>query len=111
MPVSIRLPNNYRELLICDWTDDIWYSLQEAGIAVWVVRGFGTAIMHGGASAIMAILTVAIHESRGHNFLLASPPGSLIATLVHSIFNHLLLSPVLSALLVVVCLHCNHFWM
>lgn len=81
-----------------------WYTLEDAGVAVWVVRGFGTAIMHGGVSSIFAILTIAIHESRGGSFLLSAGPGLVTAIVVHSIFNHFLLTPVLSALLVVVLL-------
>ena len=36
----------------------------DSHMAVWVVRGFGTAIMHGGATAIFAIVSVALSEKR-----------------------------------------------
>ena len=36
----------------------------DAHLAVWIVRGFGTAIMHGGATAIFAIVSVAIAEKK-----------------------------------------------
>ena len=50
-----------------------------AGLAswpVWVVRGFGTAIMHGGATAIFAIVSVALTEKQpGHHGVPARPRG------------------------------------
>ena len=70
----------------------------EATMAVWVVRGFGTAIMHGGVAAIFAILSQALTERS----LKINPfyylPGLLIATLLHSIFNHFLVSPILETI-------------
>ena len=41
------------------------YYLQSAGdahVAVWIVRGFGTAIMHGGVMAIFAIISQTLTE-------------------------------------------------
>lgn len=59
--------------------------LEHANIAVWIVRGFGTAMMHGGATAIVAIVTQTLIERR------ASPlfffPGLLAAIALHMAFN------------------------
>lgn len=74
----------------------------DSHVAVWVVRGFGTAIMHGGATAIFAIVSVALSEKRpGYAALL---PGLLGAVLLHSAFNHFLFKPVLSTLGILVAL-------
>jgi protease PrsW len=64
---------------------------------VWIIRGFGTAIMHGGASALFAITGQAAAE-RARSVWLAVLPGFLLACAVHSIFNHFLSRPVWSTL-------------
>ena len=61
---------------------------------VWVVRGFGTAIMHGGATAIFAIVSMALTEKRPGD-LTAFLPGLAAAIVLHSAFNHFLFQPVL----------------
>jgi len=72
----------------------------DAGLGTWIVRGFGTAIMHGGATAIYTIATLALIE-RVRPRLLAFLPGFVTAVLLHSAFNHMFLSPKLSTLAVV----------
>src|SRR5512139_2904510 len=64
-----------------------------AGLGVWIVRGFGTAIMHGGATALFAVLGLARIERAGVGQYL---PGFAIAVVLHSAFNHFFLSPILS---------------
>jgi RsiW-degrading membrane proteinase PrsW (M82 family) len=73
----------------------------DAGLGTWIVRGFGTAIMHGGATAIYTIATLALIE-RVRPRLLAFVPGFVTAAILHSAFNHMFLSPKLSTLAVVV---------
>jgi len=60
------------------------------------VRGFGTAIMHGGASAIFAILALILSERAGSLGARALLPGWLAAAVLHSAYNHFLLSPILA---------------
>ena len=67
----------------------------DAGLGTWVVRGFGTAVMHGGATAIFAMLALSARERHGPSFLTYAP-GLVIATALHSAFNHFALSPFLS---------------
>jgi len=69
-----------------------------AGLGIWIVRGFGTAIMHGGATAIFAVLGLARIEQAGHAGLRQYLPGFAIAVVLHSAFNHFFLSPILSTL-------------
>ena len=73
----------------------------DAGLGTWIVRGFGTAIMHGGATAIYTIATLALLEQVRPR-LLAFVPGFVTAVMLHSAFNHMFLSPKLSTLAVVV---------
>jgi len=77
------------------------YAVPDAGLGNWIVRGFGTAIMHGGATAIYTVATLALIE-RAKPRVLAFVPGFALAVILHSAFNHMFLSPKLSTLAVVV---------
>ena len=69
----------------------------DAGLGTWVVRGFGTALMHGGATAIFAVMGLAMME-RARAGPAAYLPGLALAVLLHSAFNHFFLSPKLSTI-------------
>jgi hypothetical protein len=78
--------------------------MRDAHFAVWVVRGFGTAIMHGGATAIFGIVAHTLSEERqstGPGVLL---PGFMLAALTHSAFNHFLFAPMLSTVGILILL-------
>ena len=66
------------------------------GLAVWLLRGLGTAIMHGGAAAIGAIISVYLSESRQWSGARQFGPGLLAAMMLHSFFNQGVLSPAAS---------------
>jgi RsiW-degrading membrane proteinase PrsW (M82 family) len=68
-----------------------------ANMAVWIVRGFGTAIMHGGVVAMFAIISQALTERQMKINPLYYLPGLAVAVLLHSVFNHFLVAPVLQA--------------
>ncbi|HVF64644.1 MAG TPA: PrsW family glutamic-type intramembrane protease, partial [Casimicrobiaceae bacterium] len=70
----------------------------EASLGTWIVRGFGTAIMHGGATAIFAMLGLGLLERGGRVRPWAILPGLALAVVLHSAFNHFFLSPKLSTL-------------
>ena len=76
--------------------------LPDASMTTWVVRGFGTAIMHGGTTAVFAILSLALLERWGSNSLRALLPGLVLAVLLHTAFNHLSRAPQLATLTVMV---------
>jgi protease PrsW len=73
--------------------------LPDAPPALWVVRGFGTAVMHGGTAAIMAITAKALWERKRSVAL-----GPIIAFILHSVFNHFVLSPTLSTVVIILVL-------
>jgi RsiW-degrading membrane proteinase PrsW (M82 family) len=73
-------------------------------LGTWIVRGFGTAFMHGGATAIFAIVShtlIGQHPTLGRITLL---PGFTVAVIVHSIFNHFFFAPIVNTLLVLISL-------
>ncbi|MDH3747963.1 MAG: PrsW family intramembrane metalloprotease [Gammaproteobacteria bacterium] len=69
------------------------YATQNGNIGLWIVRGFGTAIMHGGVVAIFAILSQTLTERNMKINPLLYLPGLAAAVVLHSIFNHFVLPP------------------
>ena len=80
------------------FVENIYYlnMAADAHYGTWFVRGFGTAIMHGGATAIFAILAQTLTERHLKMNPLLYLPGLFAAIILHSIFNHFPVSPVLS---------------
>lgn len=80
------------------------YSLQlhpNPTIWTWIVRGFGTALMHGGTTAILAVISRMLH-SRAPAFRPALMlPGLAVAIVLHSLYNQFLVSPLLATALIV----------
>lgn len=73
----------------------------DAAIWTWIVRGFGTAVMHGGTTAILAMVSRTLHNrvDTFRPYLLL--PGLLVAVVLHSLYNHFLLQPLLATALIV----------
>jgi len=76
----------------------------DARMGTWIVRGFGTAIMHGGATAIFSMMGLAMldhaRSARWHAYL----PGFVVAAILHSTFNHFFFSPIISTLGIILVL-------
>ena len=68
-------------------------ALPESGIGLWLVRGLGTAVLHGATTAIVAILAKGLGDRHPKLGLAALLPGYVAAVLVHSAYNHHLLPP------------------
>jgi protease PrsW len=76
------------------------HEFTHASLGVWLVRGFGTAIMHGGAAAIFAVLSQVLYAprlrldaTRFHFNPLLFVPGLAAAILLHAGFNHFTSEP------------------
>ncbi|MEX0602824.1 MAG: PrsW family glutamic-type intramembrane protease, partial [Bacteroidota bacterium] len=80
------------------FVENLYYihSLEEANLLVWFVRGFGTAVMHGGGTAIVGILSKSLADRRSTTGPAILLPGLGIAIVVHSVYNHFFFSPLLS---------------
>ena len=76
--------------------------LQGQGPAIWIVRGFGTAIMHGGVAAIGATISAYLLDSRQWRGVRLFAPGLLAAIVLHSLFNQSVQAPIVSMVLAVV---------
>lgn len=74
------------------------YTAGDAHLGVWIVRGFGTAVMHGGVTAIFAIVSQTLTERNMRINYALYLPGLGAAVLLHSTFNHFALPPMLMTL-------------
>jgi len=86
--------------------ENVYYlaSFPETGPIVWVIRGFGTAILHGGTMALFGILSKSLTDRRPSLGAAVFLPGWLAAVAIHAAFNHFLVSPVASTLAILVVL-------
>ena len=73
----------------------------DAGLWTWSVRGLGTAIMHGGATAIVAMVSRTLQNRLDAFRPWLLLPGLGVAVVLHSLYNHFLLHPVLATALIV----------
>lgn len=70
-------------------------------IWTWIVRGFGTALMHGGTTAIFAMISRTL-QNRAPVFRLSLMlPGLAAAIVLHSLYNQFLVAPLLATALIV----------
>jgi RsiW-degrading membrane proteinase PrsW (M82 family) len=65
-------------------------------IWTWIVRGFGTALMHGGTSAIFAMIARTLHNRADAIRPTLILPGFIVAVLLHAMYNSFLVSPLLA---------------
>jgi RsiW-degrading membrane proteinase PrsW (M82 family) len=70
----------------------------ELGTPVWFVRGFGAAVMHGGATATLGIVAIGLGERYARAGLLVFLPGLLVAVALHTLWNQLLAQPTVALL-------------
>ncbi len=95
------------------FVENIYYLsvVESSNIFLWIIRGFGTAVMHGGTTVIFSIITknlfdrsdklkiedflpTWIYAILDNTLFIFFMPGLFSAIVIHSLFNHLLL-PVL----------------
>lgn len=99
--------------------ENLWYlqTYGGANVSAWMVRGFGTAIMHGGATALFALisheLTERQSEARAERYRfnpLLFIPGLAVATVIHSAFNHFPERPLISLAATLLLIPASLFW-
>jgi protease PrsW len=73
-------------------------SIPDTHLVVWLIRGLGTAVMHGGTTSIFGIGSQLLAEFRSPKRVSIFVPGLLTAVVLHSLFNHLFFSPIFSTL-------------
>lgn len=85
--------------------ENVYYLFSRPGadMFLWVIRGFGTALMHGAVTAIVAVTAKTILDRR-ISLPVAILPGLLVAAALHSLFNHFFISPSLTTVAILVLL-------
>ncbi len=78
--------------------------LSASGLAGSAIRGLGTAMMHGGTTAIFGAVSSSLSEIRGSRSVLVFLPGWAIAIGIHELYNQPLLAPVIAAAVILVTL-------
>jgi protease PrsW len=79
------------------------YTINDSNILIWIIRGFGTSIMHGGCTALFAVIIIgAKSRSKSYpaNFILAL----VTAYFIHSLFNHFYVAPIIQTLGIIIVL-------
>jgi len=86
--------------------ENIYYlqTLSDSNMFIWLIRGFGTAIMHGGTTAVFGMLSKGIADRTPSEKLTMFLPGWLIAVGIHSFYNHFFFSPLVSTVVIVLVL-------
>ena len=81
-------------------TENTYYLhfLKDPNLLLWLIRGFGTAVMHGGTTATFAILSKNLSDRRTSEKFYIFLPGLIVAIVVHSFFNHFFLSPLITTI-------------
>jgi RsiW-degrading membrane proteinase PrsW (M82 family) len=80
---------------------DYLHKLGDPRIWVWVARGFGAALVHASAAAIIAVLAKALIDRYPSRGVLVLVPGWALAVALHATYNRALVSPVLAAAVLV----------
>ncbi|MDA0875169.1 MAG: PrsW family glutamic-type intramembrane protease [Bacteroidetes bacterium] len=83
--------------------ENIYYlGALDAGTQTWVIRGFGTAIMHGVATTVFSVvLRTVAHDSKRSRWL-GGLLAFVLAAALHSIYNHFPFSPLVSTAILII---------
>ena len=85
-------------------------ALPDAGIVLWAVRGLGTAMLHGAATAVFAMLSQTASERHRDKYAIVFLPGWLAAVAIHAAFNVLPFSPVVMTAMLLLVLPLIVLW-
>ena len=83
---------------------DYLRQLADRRLILWVVRGFGPALLHGTSTALFAILAKSLVDRHAERRGLAILAALAAAIAFHSLFNHFPMPPIVAALVLLVAL-------
>jgi hypothetical protein len=78
--------------------------LSATGLLASAIRGMGTAMMHGGATAIFGTVSANVSELRGSRSMVTFFPGLALAIVIHELYNQPWWRPVMAAVVILVTL-------
>ena len=79
-------------------------AMPSAGVSLWLIRGFGAAVLHGATTGIAAIIAQSLASRRAGQGLQIFVPGALAAIALHGVYNQFVLPPVVSTLALIAVL-------
>ena len=84
--------------------ENLYYlvALPSSSVGLWLIRGFGTAMMHGGTTAMFAVISKGANQRLDRPKLRSFIPGLAVASLLHAAFNRFVIYPLLATLFVLV---------
>lgn len=84
--------------------ENIYYLnlVEESNLLIWLIRGFGTAILHGSTTSLMAIISKNFCEWKNSTNMIYFLPGLITAIIFHSLFNFFILPPLISTMLILI---------
>lgn len=74
----------------------------DAGTQTWVVRGFGTAIMHGVTATVFAVVLRTLAHDSMRSRVVDTLAAFAMAVVLHSIYNHFPFPPMISTAIMIV---------
>lgn len=86
------------------------HSMPDAPLALWVVRGLGTAMLQGATTAIFAIISKALADRHPNRLAWVVFPGWACAVAIHAAFNHRFLPAIAQTLIVLIVLPMLVLW-
>ncbi len=69
-------------------------TMADANLLIWIIRGFGTAIMHGGCTSLLAIILIS-GKNRDQAPAITVSIAIITTYIIHSAFNHFFFDPVI----------------
>ena len=77
------------------FVENIYYLilLEEDNLLIWIIRGFGTAVMHGSTTAIFALVLKSLTDRSSRKSAWLFLPGFIVTSILHSFFNHFVVAP------------------
>jgi RsiW-degrading membrane proteinase PrsW (M82 family) len=79
------------------------YTNNDPNMLIWIIRGLGTSVMHGGCTALFALMIIGAesrYASKVFNFVLALG----VAYIIHSLFNHFYVNPTIQTVGIIIVL-------
>ena len=79
-------------------------AMPSAGVSLWLIRGFGAAVLHGATTGIAAIMAQSLASRRHSQGLRVFVPGALAAIALHAVYNQFVLPPMVATLVLIAVL-------
>jgi RsiW-degrading membrane proteinase PrsW (M82 family) len=72
-------------------------TMADSNLLIWIIRGFGTAIMHGGCTSLLAIILIS-GKNRDQAPAITLTLAFSTTYIIHSAFNHFYIDPVIQTI-------------